>query len=162
MKRALLIAVASGLSIAAICRSAAADEPAHAVFSAADIRWSDAPPAMPPGAKAAVLYGDPGKPGLFVMRMKMPAGYVVPAHWHSNDEIVTVVSGSGAFGLGDKFDPKLLRPLSPGSVVVAPAKHNHFATTRTGMIIQVSAVGPFDITYVNPADDPRNKSTGKK
>ena len=162
MKRALLIAVASGLSIAAMCRSAAADEPAHAVFNPADIQWGAAPPAMPPGAKAAVLYGDPGKPGPFVIRMKMPPGYVVPAHWHSNDEIVTVVSGSGAFGLGDKFDPKLLRPLGPGSVVVAPAKHNHFATTKTGMIIQVSAVGPFDMTYVNPADDPRSKSTEKK
>lgn len=162
MKRILLIAVASGLSIAAISRTAAADEPAHVMFNPADIKWGDAPPALPPGAKAAVLYGDPGKPGLFVIRLKMPAGYVVPAHWHSNDEIVSVVSGSGAFGLGDKFDAKLLHPLSAGSLVVAPAKHNHFATTKTGAVLQISATGPFDMTYVNPADDPRNKTGDKK
>lgn len=163
MKRALLIAIASGLSIAAICRSAAAaDAPEHVMFNPADIKWGDAPPAFSPGAKAAVLYGDPSKPGLFVMRVKLPAGYVVPAHWHSTDEVVSVVSGSGAFGLGDKFDPKLLHPMSVGSLVVAPAKHNHFATTKTGAVIQISATGPFDMNYVNPADDPRNKSTEKK
>ncbi|WP_395643616.1 cupin domain-containing protein [Rudaea sp.] len=162
MKRALLIAVASGLSIAAICRSAAADEPAHVMFNPADIKWGDTPPAFPHGAKMAVLYGDPARQGMFVVRVKMPPGYIVPAHWHSSDEVVTVVSGSGAFGLGDKFDPKLLHSLSPGSLVVAPARHNHFATTKTGAVIQISATGPFDMTYVNPADDPRNKSSDKK
>lgn len=98
MKRALLIAIASGLSIAAICRSAAAaDEPEHVMFNPADIKWGDVPPVFPRGAKMAVLYGDPDKPGLFVVRVKMPPGYIVPAHWHSSDEIVSVVSGSGAF-----------------------------------------------------------------
>ena len=162
MKRVLLIAIASGLSITAICRSAAADEPAHVMFNPADIQWGDAPPAMPPGAKMAVLYGDPGKPGMFVARLKMPPGYIVPAHWHSNDEVVSLVSGSAAFGLGDKFDRAQLHPLVPGSLVVAPAKHNHFATSKTGAIIQISATGPFDMTYVNPADDPRNKPAAKK
>ena len=52
--------------------------------------------------------------------------------------------------------------MSVGSLVVAPAKHNHFATTKTGAVIQISATGPFDMNYVNPADDPRNKSTEKK
>lgn len=162
MKRVLLIAIASGLSIAAMCRSAAADEPAHTLFNPADVPWGEMPPAFPPGAKMAVLYGDPGKPGLFVVRVKMPPGYIVPAHWHSSDEVVSVVSGAGAFGMGDKFDPKLLHPMPQGSLVVAPAKHNHFATTKTGAVIQISATGPFDMTYVNPADDPRNKPAGKK
>jgi quercetin dioxygenase-like cupin family protein len=99
---------------------------------------------------------------MFVVRLKMPQGYIVPAHWHSNDEVVSLVSGSAAFGLGDKFDRAQLHPLVPGSLVVAPAKHNHFATTKTGAIIQISATGPFDMTYVNPADDPRNKPAAKK
>ena len=66
------------------------------------------------------------------------------------------------YGEYEKLDPKLLHPMSVGSLVVAPAKHNHFATTKTGAVIQISATGPFDMNYVNPADDPRNKSTEKK
>ena len=34
-----------------------------------DIKWGDAPPSLPKGAKIAVLQGDPGKPGPFVIRL---------------------------------------------------------------------------------------------
>ena len=157
MKRALLIALVTGLSIAATRTSASADEPAHVFLNPGDIKWGDAPPVFPPGAKMAVLSGDPAKSGLFVVRVRMPAGYIVPAHWHSSDEVVTVVSGSGAFGLGEKFDRGQLHPLATGGFVVAPAKHNHFAMTKGGMTIQIAANGPFDMNYVDPKDDPRNK-----
>ena len=162
MKRVLLLAVATGLSIAAVSRIAAADDAAHVILNNADIKWGDAPPKFPAGAKMAVLFGDPSKPGPFVVRLKMPANYTVQAHWHPSDEIVTMVSGSGEFGLGDKFDRKLLHPLNTGGFVVAPAKHTHFVTTKAGCVVQVSAEGPFAMTYVNPADDPSAKATAKK
>jgi len=162
MKRVSLLAVATGLSLIVMNRTAAADEPAHIVLNNADIKWGDAPPMMPAGAKMAVLFGDPSKPGPFVVRLKMPANYSIQAHWHPTDEIVTVISGNGAFGLGDKLDRKLLHPLGPGSFVVAPAKHNHFVTTKSGWVVQVAAEGPFAMTYVNPADDPSTKPQPKK
>lgn len=162
MKRVLLLAIAAGVSIAAVTRTAAADEPTHILLNTADIKWGDAPPMFPPGAKMAVLFGDPSKPGAFVVRLKMPPNYTVQAHWHPSDEIVTMVSGAGEFGLGDKFDRKLLHPLNQGGFVVAPAKHTHFVTTKTGCVVQVSAEGPFAMTYVDPADDPSTKASPKK
>jgi hypothetical protein len=161
MSRTHVVALLA-LSIAAICQTAIADEPEHILTKPGDMKWGDAPPALPPGGKMAVLYGDPGKPGLFVIRFRMPAHYTVPAHWHSNDETVTQISGSASFGVGDKFDAKSLKPVPTGSFLIAPAKHNHFVTTKTGGVVQIAANGPFDITYVDPADDPRNKAEAKK
>jgi quercetin dioxygenase-like cupin family protein len=160
MKRALLIALATGLTIAAASRSAAATEPV--LLDSASIKWGDVPPAFPRGAKMAVLYGDPSKEGLFIVRLKMPANYTVQAHWHPTDESVTVVSGTCSFGMGDKFDAKQLRNFAAGSFVVAPAKHNHFVTSKKGCTVEVAAMGPFAITYVNPADDPSKKPPAKK
>ena len=160
MKRAMLIALATGLTIAAASRSAAATEPV--MLDSAAIKWGDVPPAFPPGAHMAVLYGDPSKEGMFVVRLRMPANYKVPAHWHPTDENVTVISGTCAFGMGDKFDAKQLHNAAPGSFVVAPAKHNHFAMSKKGCIVEVAAMGPFAITYVNPADDPSKNPPAKK
>ena len=161
MNRVRVVALAA-LSIAALCQTAAADEPEHVFMSPGDMKWGDAPPALPPGGKMAVLYGDPGKPGLFIVRLRMPAHYTIPAHWHTNDEAVTLISGSTMFGLGDKFDRKSLHSVTAGSFVLAPAKHNHFVTTKSGAVVQIAANGPFDMTYVDPADDPRNKAADKK
>jgi hypothetical protein len=58
----------------------------HVIVAPASIAWSDAPPSLPPGAKMAVLAGDPSKPGPFVIRAQVPAGYKVPPHWHPTDE----------------------------------------------------------------------------
>src|ERR1044071_5477583 len=68
------------------------------------IQWGPAPPAVPKGAQMAVLAGDPGKPGPFVIRLKFPAGWKIPAHQHPGAEAVTVISGNFGFGMGDKFD----------------------------------------------------------
>jgi quercetin dioxygenase-like cupin family protein len=120
-----------------------------------DIKWGDAPPVFPKGAKMAVLYGDPSKTGeLFIVRLKMPAGYRIPAHWHPTDENVTVVSGTFNMGMGDKLDAAKTKAFPAGSFVVAPAKVNHFAVAKTAAIVEVAAIGPFAMTYVNPADDP--------
>ena len=119
------------------------------------IKWGDAPPLFPKGAKMAVLYGDPSKPGeLFIVRLKVPAGYKIPAHWHPTDENVTVISGTFNMGMGDKLDPAKSKAFPAGSFAVCPAKVNHFAFAKQAAIVEVSAIGPFAMTYVNPADDP--------
>jgi quercetin dioxygenase-like cupin family protein len=114
---------------------------------------SDAPPSLPKGAKLAVLYGDPASAGLFVVRLKLPANYKVGAHSHPTDEAVTVISGSFLVGMGDKLDAAK----AFGSFVAAPAKTNHFGVTRQATILEITGMGPLELTYVNPADDPRNK-----
>lgn len=114
-------------------------------------------PAFPPGAKTVVLVGDPSKPGLFILRAKFPPNYVVPPHTHPVFETVTVLSGTMGSGMGEKAEKKG-KMLPPGSVLALPANHAHYVwSTDEEVTIQVSANGPFDLTYVNPADDPRKK-----
>ena len=88
------------------------------------------------------------------MRLKVPAGYRVPPHWHPTDEHVPVISGSLAIGMGDTLDTKKSKTLKAGGYAVAPANMHHYAWTKTGAVVEISLIGPFGITYVNPADDP--------
>jgi hypothetical protein len=124
------------------------------VMSSKDVKWSAAPPILPKGAMITVLSGDPAATGPVVLRLKMPAGYKIPAHWHPTDEHVTVLSGTFFIGMGDKLDPKKGSPFTAGGYAVAVAHMNHYAWTTTGAIVQVNMMGPFELTYVNPSDNP--------
>ena len=130
---------------------------AHVMLIPADLKWGDGPAGLPAGAKAVVLEGDPSKPGLFTLRLKFPANYKIPAHWHPSDEHVTVLSGTLMIGMGDSFVSKNMKSLSAGSYASMPAKSNHFAMANGETVVQIHAMGPFGVTYINPADDPRNK-----
>lgn len=131
--------------------------PVAAQVNTGDLKWGPAPAIFPAGAQMSVLSGDPTKAGLFVLRLKMPAGYKIPAHQHPSDEYVTVISGDLSLGMGDKLDPAMSAKLAPGGFAVAGAKMNHFALSNGGAVVQVSAEGPFGMTYVNPADDPTRR-----
>src|SRR5262250_1617702 len=116
----LLVPLALVASLAAPL--ALADSP-MAMLTPGDIKWGDVPPVFPKGAKMAVLYGDPSKPGeLFIVRLKMPAGYKIPAHWHPTDENITVISGTFNLGMGDKLDASKTKAFPAGSFAVAPSK----------------------------------------
>ena len=114
-------------------------------------------PAFESGAKVAVLQGMPGKSGPVVARLKFPANFVVAPHWHSTDEVITVLSGTLHAGMGDKLDREKSLGFPTGAFVVMPAKHHHFAWTDEETIVEIHANNPFDIVYVNPADDPRRR-----
>lgn len=114
--------------------------------------------AVLPGAKLAVVQGDPSKEGLFVYRLKMPAAYKIPPHIHKASENVTVLSGSFFIGIGEKFDVKAGQELPTGGFVSIPPSHAHFAWAGDReTIVQVHGFGPTDLVFVNPADDPRKK-----
>ena len=130
---------------------------AHALVAPGTLKWGDAPPGLPAGARFAVVSGDPSKPGPFVIRGQMPAGYRVPPHWHPAAENLTVLSGTVALGMGDTMDEKAMTTLAAGGYAVMPAEMRHAFMARTAATIQVHGTGPFAITYVNPADDPRKK-----
>ncbi|MFN7949804.1 MAG: cupin domain-containing protein [Blastocatellia bacterium] len=132
---------------------------AHTMVTPDQIKWGPGPAALPPGAQMAVLEGDPSKAGeLFTIRAKMPDGYKVPPHWHPTDENVTVLQGTLLMGLGEKFDQAAAREMTVGSFATMPKGVRHFAMAKGETLIQVHAIGPFEVNYVNPADDPRNQA----
>jgi hypothetical protein len=132
--------------------------PDHIMIMPNDLGWKDGPASLPKGIQFVVLEGDPTKPGPFTMRLKVPANYKVPPHWHPAIEHVTVVSGTFYMGLGDAFDEAKATPFPAGGFIVMQIGTRHFAYTREEATIQLHGIGPWGINYVNPADDPRIKT----
>ena len=113
-----------------------------------ELKWGPAPEVFPSGAQMAVLKGDPTKPGNFTVRLKMPAGYIIPPHWHPTNENISVVSGTFLVGMGKLMDTKTMKSLPAGGSIVARAKEPHYAMTKGETVVQVRAKGPFAMTYV--------------
>ena len=154
MKLLMFLALSAAIAASpALAKSKAA--PAKPKAAPAELKWMDGPPGLPAGATFAVLSGDPGKAGKFTVEIKMPPNYQVPAHWHPTDEHLTLVSGKLAYGMSDRLDKAKSKGLAEGASVTMKAKMNHWVFTGDGATVQVSAMGPFAITYVNAADDPR-------
>lgn len=124
-----------------------------------DVKWMPAAPetGLPSAVQMAVLSGDPGKTGMFIVRLKVPNGGKVAAHWHPTDENVTVLQGTFAAGMGDKYDAAGLHDFPAGSYVLMPKKMHHFGLAKGETVLQIHAMGPFVLNYVDPADDPRKK-----
>ncbi len=134
----------------------------HVIVPLAETKWGPAPPSLPPGAQLAVLEGDPRMKGAtYTIRAKLPDGYKVPPHWHPVDENVTVLKGTLILGRGEKFNLKGAMELTAGTFSHMPKGMHHFAQAKGETIIQVHGVGPFEVHYVNPEDDPRKKPDGK-
>jgi quercetin dioxygenase-like cupin family protein len=129
----------------------------HVAISGDAVKWGPAPPSVPAGAEMAILLGNPGKDGPFAIRLKFPAGYVVPPHRHSKDELVTVLSGRFVITAGEKVDRAAAKAMPAGSFFHMPAGTAHYAIAETETVLQLSGMGPFDVTYVDPKDDPRKK-----
>ena len=123
-----------------------------------DTKWGDAPPTLPKGAKLAVLNGDPGKAAPFTMRLMMPANYNLAPHWHTQDENLTIVSGEFYIAMGDKIEKATAHALTAGGFHFLPGKAHHYAFTKAPTVVQIHGMGPFDINYLNPADDPLKAS----
>lgn len=155
----LVVLTAGSLALSQEAKKAGTSgaHPGHIVVTPDDVQWTEGPGSLPAGSKMAVIEGDPKNPGLFAMRLKLPADFQIPPHSHPADEHVTVISGTFNMGTGDKFDASKGRALPKGSFSVMPAKTNHFAFTKEETIVQVHGIGPWGITYVNPADDPRKQ-----
>ncbi len=120
-----------------------------------DLKWSAAPPFLPAGAQLVVLDGNPGQAVRVTLRLKFPAGYQIPAHWHPTQEDVTVLSGSLHVGMGKVLNKTSGTLLNAGGFVALPEKMNHFVWTDEETVVQVHLQGPFEIIYTNPATDPR-------
>lgn len=159
MKR--LIAVTAAVLF--MSQSALAQQPAPTkaadapVTGPGNVSWGPAPAVLPAGTHVAVLNGDPFGNGEFTLRLHLPAGTKVMPHFHPNDENVTVLKGVFHVGMGDKFTEQGTLTFPAGGFVIAPANMHHYAWAEGDVIVQINGMGPFKLTYVNPADDPSAK-----
>ena len=149
MKRILLLTLTALLAATA---SGAQAKKAHGV------KWMAGPPGLPAGSTFMVVKGNPAKAGMFTIRARLPANYTVPPHFHATDEKVSVKSGGPmVIGMGDKVNQASSASVEKGYHVTLGANMHHWGMTTAPTELEISAMGPFSITYVNPADDPRTK-----
>jgi quercetin dioxygenase-like cupin family protein len=151
--------VASGAPAEEPTNPAAAVVKDHLMVMPEELVWSPCSPALPPGAQCADVEGDRTAPNvLFTFRVKLPDNYQIQPHFHPADEHLTVISGTFNMGLGKEFDVKATKPMAAGSFMVMPKGSPHYAWSRGETVVQVHAIGPWGITYVNEKDDPRKKA----
>jgi hypothetical protein len=159
-KFTLVVLLCAGLGLAQTAKHKPAGKAAaHAASIATPdtVKWGDPPPVLTPGSQLAVLSGNPGGTGPYVVRLKLPDGYKIMPHFHPKVENVTVVSGELHVGMGDKLDEAGSKALPPGSFAAIPALMHHFAFAKGETVVQIHGMGPFVLTYVNPNDDPSKK-----
>ena len=159
MKILLSSALAMLLAMAISGTRLSAEEtqsPDMRLYPPTSIEWKPGPVAIPAGAKMAVLEGDPTKEGPFVVRFQFPEGYHIPPHTHPKTERVTVISGALYLATGESLDRNSAKKLPAASFGYWPAGMKHAGWSEGETVIQLHGIGPWQINYVNPADDPRN------
>jgi len=129
----------------------------HLLFAPDEIQWEDGPGSLEPGAEMAMLEGDLAEPEIFTMRLRFPDGFTIAPHSHPNVERLTVISGTFYLGTGDEMDPDTAEPLEAGSYMSMPPGTNHYAIAEGETIVQISTLGPWEVEYVDPEDDPREQ-----
>ena len=111
-----------------------------------------------PGIQTVTLKGDPAKPGLYALLLRVGPNTRIQAHAHPDDRVATVVSGDWYFGYGKEFNEAALKWLPSGSFYTEPPGMDHFAMTKaTGVVIQISWTGPSGTVYVDPKNDPARR-----
>ena len=90
-----------------------------------ELKWADV--ADLPGAKEAVVWGDPKK-GAYASFNRWPAGTEVPLHWHTHDNRGTVISGT----LSISMDGGPAKEVGPGSYLFVPGGVKHATACKAG------------------------------
>jgi len=160
MKRSHLLNVAAmtALALAALPDGVSGQHMGeHRFILPQNIKWVPAPPSFPSGALVALLYGDPAKEGLFVLRMKVPKDYYIPPHKHPKPEIVTVISGTTRIGMGTIADRGAAQAMSAGSFFALSPGVAHYVFADDDTVVQINTTGPWGISYVDLKNDPRQK-----
>ena len=152
---AAIVAVIAGFGALAVSEGLGQHSGTHLMLSPAELTWKDLPSL--PGVKIAVIEGPLTQAVPIMFRLKFPANYSVPPHSHPGIEHITIISGTLNMGMGDVFDRTKTRALTPGNVAIMPPGTHHFVWTSEETVGQVHSIGPWTVTYINPADDPSKK-----
>jgi quercetin dioxygenase-like cupin family protein len=148
--RALL---AGAALLATACAARAAPEVDAEGFvraTPAQVAWTT----QPNGVRNAILYGDPRKPGLYVVRSVFPPGIMSAPHFHTQDRVVVVLEGTWYTGTGDRWDAAATRPLGPGSYMIHPRGQVHFDGARDEEVtVQITGVGPVETVFSQPGEE---------
>lgn len=150
LKSGLAVILAVGLASPAVAGS---DE--HEVHAPDQVEWGEGPGFIEPGAELAVLAGDPGA-GPFTVRLRLPEGYDIHSHTHSEPKYLTVIEGAVHVGFGPELDKSEGMRLPAGSFVRVPADHMHYEWFEEETVLQVHMNAPLDVNYVDSDLDPRN------
>jgi hypothetical protein len=161
MKLFTAVALFATTLTATLAGAGADAQKAHVIAPLNQVQWGPAPPMLPAGAQIAVLAGNPMGTGYYTVRLKFPANYTIPPHWHPTDENVAVVSGDLFVGMGDVIDRNAATPLGIGGFGSLPAGMHHFAFTKQETTVLLFGQGPVEFTYVKPSDDPRHAGSTK-
>lgn len=153
------------LGVVALAMAASSQEKkegmeAHKIVHFGDLKWT---PIMK-GCDLAPVAGDMKAEGSpFVLRIRCADGAKIPAHWHPTDENVTVLKGTFLVGMGESFDESKLQTMNMGNFVTVPKEMRHFAMSKGETIVQVHAMGPFKVNWVNPSEvEPPDARAGAK
>ncbi len=122
-------------------------------ISVGDVKWTDLKiPGFDPGTQLAVLDGNPAAAaGVYTIRLKFPAGYHFPSHWHPNAEHLTVLSGSFQLAMGTTEDRSAEKSYGPGAFLVMPGRHPHYGGASQETVVQLHGLAPFQIVLAKNA-----------
>ncbi|GLI93485.1 cupin domain-containing protein [Methylocystis echinoides] len=146
-------ALAIGLALGSFAQ--AETDVSHKLLQPQDIQWGPGPAALPGGAEAAVLFGDPNKDGLFALRVRIPKDYYIAPHTHAKAEVVTILSGRFSLGMGSKANRASTQHVGAGGFVSIQPEIPHYVFADEETVLQITSTGPWGINYVDPKDDPR-------
>lgn len=147
--------IATAIAAVALVSTPALSQDDHVLIESDEFEYAAGPASLDEGAEFAVLYGDPGAEGVFAMRLKLPDGFLIAPHHHAQPEIVTVISGALKLGMGETADQDDTTTLEPGSFFAYPPGMVHYVYAEGETVVQLNSSGPWTITYVDDADDPR-------
>ncbi|HEV2037365.1 MAG TPA: cupin domain-containing protein [Candidatus Eremiobacteraceae bacterium] len=153
MKKTFLILALAVITAIGVLSIVSADMPSAMATATTTIVTPDSLKWTPvkgiDGAWMATVYGDPTKAGsLYTIRLKLADGVKVPVHWHDDTERVTVLSGTFLFAAGHSWDASALKPLTPGTFMLIPAKLHHYASAKGETIVQSTGTGPMTMNLM--------------
>jgi len=159
--RTIVFTALACIALSVVAVAAGKDSPAFVRVTPEEVVWKDRPGYD--GVKFAVVYGDPSKPGLYVIRAKFSPGTMTRPHWHPEDRYVTVISGTWYTGEGDAFEPDKAVPLKAGSFMLHPGKAHHYDGAKdVEVIVQIVGIGPSNTTLIHPEQGHTGRSLAAK
>lgn len=125
------------------------DDRGFATLQPGDENWGDYPGI--PGIKRMVVYGDPSKAGVYVIRVKFLPGTMSMPHYHPEDRLATVIKGTWWTGTGKEFDPDKTEPIRAGGFMLHPSGEAHYDGAKDEeVVLQLAGVGPSGTTFIRP------------